>query len=109
MDLVAAGIGESWSDSQRVCFSIAPRTYEFAADAVFELPLAVDDQNACAAFGHVFGERSATNAAAGDGQIIGCGHAYFLQTEISVFCLIGGASKAAPFQSPSALTRACVD
>ena len=72
VDLVAAGIGESCGDSKGVGFSISPCKHEFTANAIFELLLALDDQDACAAFGHVFGESCATHATAGDGQIIGC-------------------------------------
>jgi hypothetical protein len=72
VDIAPASVGDGCGNSQGVRFRIAPGKHQFAADAVFELPLALDDQDACATLGHILGKGCATHAAAGYGQIIGC-------------------------------------
>src|ERR1700685_3232787 len=74
VQVVPAGFGTTIDDSEGARFRVALGKHQFAADTIFELPLALDYKHFGAMPRHVDREGCTAQAAAGDGQIVSCRH-----------------------------------
>jgi hypothetical protein len=77
--LVPSGFGEASRDSQGPNLRMAPRKHHFAADTILELPFALDHEHFGTPLRHVDSQSCPAEAAAGDGQIVRCRHAFSSQ------------------------------
>jgi hypothetical protein len=75
VEVVPAGLGKAIGRSEGLNFGVAPGKHCFAAHAILELPLMLDDEDPGAAFSHAFGQGGAAQAAARNGNIVRCRHA----------------------------------